>query len=127
MKKMFLLFSHKLTKQQQQDAIKTFEIEEFQYLPKDLQFIFSNIPSNLTSLEEYLIPLKTYLKDNAKNHDIVLIQGDFGAVYQMVNFSKSLGLTSVYSTTNRIIEEVFKDGKTIKKSIFEHVMFRRYI
>ena len=127
MKKLFLLFSHKLTKQQQQDAIKTFEIEEFQYLPKDLQFIFSNIPSNLTSLEEYLIPLKTYLKDNAKNHDIVLIQGDFGAVYQMVNFSKSLGLTSVYSTTNRIIEEVFKDGKTIKKSIFEHVMFRRYI
>ena len=126
MKKMFLLFSHKLTKQQQQDAIKTFEIEEFQYLPKDIQFIFSNIPSNLNSLEEYLIPLKRYLKDNARNEDIVLIQGDFGVVYQMVNFSKSIGLKSVYSTTNRKIEEIKENNKVIKKSIFEHVMFREY-
>ncbi len=33
----------------------------------------------------------------------------------MVNFSKNLGLKSVYATTNRVIEEISVDEKTIKK------------
>lgn len=45
----------------------------------------------------------------------------------MVNFSKDLGLIPVYATTSREIEEFEENGKTIKKSIFEHIRFREYL
>ena len=73
------------------------------------------------------MPIKDFLKENSHFGDVVLIQGDFGAVYHMVNFSKNLGLKSVYATTNRDIEEIVVDNQTIKKSVFRHVIFREYL
>ena len=116
MKKMFLLFSHKLTEDQEIDAKNTF----------DIQHIFSNVPVELKSLSEYLIPIKIFLKENSEYEDLVLIQGDFGVVYQMVNFVKSLGLKAVYSTTLRLSEEVFDAEGLFKMSIFKHRRFREY-
>ena len=62
MNKMFLLFSHTLTKNQKDDAMKSFGIEEFMYLPKELQELFSNVPNDLKKLSEYLTPIKLFLK-----------------------------------------------------------------
>ena len=126
MKKMFLLFSHNLTQIQIDDAKNNLDIEKFVSLSQDLQELWSNIPSDLIFIKEYLLPFRNFLKKNSNFGDVVLIQGDFGAVYQMVNFAKDLGLEAVYATTNRIIEEIVEDGKTIKKSIFEHRRFRNY-
>lgn len=126
MNKMFLLFSHTLTKNQKDDAMKSFGIEEFIYLPKDLQELFSNVPNDLKKLSEYLTPIKLFLKQYSKEGDFVLIQGDFGATYILVNFAKSLKLKAVYSTTKRVTQEFEEDGKIIKKSIFEHERFRDY-
>ena len=99
MKKMFLLFSHNLTQTQIDDAQNSLEIKEFVSLPNDLQMGWSNIPSEIESLKEYLIPFRNFLTENSEYDDVVLIQGDFGAVYQMVNFAKTLGLKTVYATT----------------------------
>ncbi|AXX84688.1 CRISPR-associated protein Csx20 [Aliarcobacter skirrowii] len=126
MNKMFLLFSHTLTKNQKDDAMKSFGIEEFIYLPKELQELFSNVPNDLKKLSEYLTPIKLFLKQYSKEGDFVLIQGDFGATYILVNFAKSLKLKAVYSTTKRVTQEFEEDGKIIKKSIFEHERFRDY-
>ncbi|WP_418179167.1 CRISPR-associated protein Csx20 [Aliarcobacter lanthieri] len=126
MKKMFLLFSHKLTQIQKDDAIKSFGIKEFIYLPENLQELFSNIPSDIDSLKEYINPIKGFLKEYSKKDDIVIIQGDFGATFILVNFAKSLGLKPVYATTKRVIQEFEENGKMIKKSIFEHRRFREY-
>jgi hypothetical protein len=126
MKKMFLLFSHTLTQTQIDDAKENLAIEEFISLNSDLQTIWSNIPSDMVLLNDYLLPFRNYLVENSEHEDVVLIQGDFGAVYQMVNFAKTLGLKTVYATTRRVIEEVVIDNKTVKKSIFEHRRFREY-
>ena len=105
MKKMFLLFSHSLTPSQIEDAKSNLGIEKFVYLPEDLQLLWSDIPSDLESLKEYLSLFRNFLVENSDFEDVVLIQGDFGAVYQMINFSKDLGLKAVYATTKRVIEE----------------------
>lgn len=126
MKQMFLLFSHKLTLSQEEDAINSLKVEKFIPLPKNLQDLFSNIPNDLDSLNNYLKPIKEFLKDYSINDDIALIQGDFGATYILVNFAKSLKLKAVYSTTKRVTQEFEEDGKIIKKSIFEHERFREY-
>lgn len=127
MKKMFLLFSHNLSEIQLNDAKSNWEVSEVVSLPNKLQDIWSNIPADIEKLREYLLPIRNFLAENSQYGDVVLIQGDFGAVYQMVNFSKDLGLIPVYATTSREIEEFEENGKTIKKSIFEHIRFREYL
>lgn len=127
MKKMFLLFSHNLSEIQLNDAKSNLEVSEVVSLPNKLQDIWSNIPADIENLREYLLPIRNFLAENSQYGDVVLIQGDFGAVYQMVNFSKDLGLIPVYATTSREIEEFEENGKTIKKSIFEHIRFREYL
>ncbi len=88
MKKMFLLFSHVLSEEQENDARKNLKINEFVSLDKDLQIIWSNISPDIPSVKEHLNPIKTFLLNNLQSNDIVLIQGEFGAVYEMVNIVK---------------------------------------
>ena len=126
MKKLFLLFSHTLTKSQESDAKASLGIEEFVALPNNLQTLWSNIPPQLTKLDDYLEPLKEYIRNKSKEGDIILIQGDFGGCYEMVNFVKSLGLKAVHSTTTRDVVEKTVNGKVEKFSRFEHVIFRLY-
>lgn len=119
MHKMFSLFSHNLTKAQKNDAISSLHVSEFIELPDTLQTLWSNIPAELQTLGKYLKPLKQYLADNAK-------QGDFGGVYEMVEFCKKNDFLAVYATTQREVKEVMQDNKVIKTSTFEHVIIRRY-
>jgi hypothetical protein len=122
--KMYLLFSHKLTDEQIEDA-KKLGVDEFVYLPDDLQRKFSNVPPELESIKEYAKDLEKFL-ENAKRGDYVLIQGDFGLTCRLVSFSKNKGLIPVYATTKRISKEIKKDGKVVKISEFMHIRFRRY-
>jgi hypothetical protein len=126
MKQLFLLFSHTLTDAQKQDAKKSLQVDRFIALPLDLQKLWSNIPADKKELSGYLEPLKEYLKSHAKKGDFVLIQGDFGGVYDMVNFSKSIDLIPVHSTTKREVKEKTIDDVVQKISIFKHVIYRRY-
>jgi len=126
MKKLFLLFSHTLTTEQIADAKETFKIEEFVELPLELQKLWSNVPSELDDVSLYLEPLKHYLKEQSSAEDMVLIQGDFGATYYMVNAVKSLGLKAVHATTKRDVVEKTIDDKVVKTSVFKHVRFRVY-
>ena len=123
---MFLLFSHTLTQDQIDDAKNSLGISKFVKLPDNLQTIWSGIPPELENLTEYLKPLKKFIKENANNNDAVLIQGDFGAVYEMVSFCKELNLTALYATTKRETKEVKKDDKIIKTSLFKHIRYRKY-
>ena len=126
MKKLILLFSHTLTPTQEKDAKNSFEVEVFLSLPKELQTLWSSIPSDLEGLNDYLEPLKSYLKSELEEGDMVLVQGDFGATFSMVSFIYKLGFKAVYSTTKRNVIEREVEGKVIKTSIFEHIRFREY-
>jgi hypothetical protein len=122
--KMYLLFSHKLTDAQIEDA-KRLGVDEFVYLPQDLQQKWSNVPPELESIKEYAKAFEEFLK-SARKGDYVLIQGDFGLTCHMVNFSKNNGLIPVYATTKRISKDINQNGKIIKISEFQHIRFRMY-
>jgi len=124
--KMFLLFSHKLTDEQIKDAKENLGVNEFVYLPPSLQKKFSNVPPELEDIKEYSQIFIDFLKDNAKKEDFVLIQGDFGVVFNVVEFCKECNLRAVYSTTKRVVKEQIIDGKVVKISEFKHIKFRRY-
>jgi len=124
MKKMILLFSHNLTPDQKNDAMTTFGVEEFLPLEADLQKLWSNIPADLANLNDYLKPIKSFLKEVLNHDDMVLIQGDFGATCHLAHFVRELGGVGVYATTVRDVVEKQEGGVIVKTSIFKHVRFR---
>ena len=113
---MILLFSHELTKAQIDDAQLNLNVCNFIYLPQELQTIWSNIPPEINCLNDYLPKINKFLKENSEQDDYVLIQGDFGATYLMINYSKSLGLIPIYSTNKRKVKEILeRKGVKYKK------------
>jgi hypothetical protein len=127
--KFFLLFSHKLTPAQIEDATQNWGISQIVYLPPQLQKLWSNVPPELDLKEveiQILKPIKRFLLENGKEGDRVLIQGDFGAVCRMVEFAKRRELVPLYATTRREVEERKEGDKIVKISHFKHIRFRRF-
>ncbi len=125
---LYLLFSHTLTAAQTEDATQSLAVQHFVALPEDLQSRWSSIPPELPSLDDHLVPILDWLRAHAQPEDFVLVQGDFGATFYVVDTCRREGLgTPVYATTQRLTEEVpQEDGSIRKVSTFRHVRFRRF-
>jgi len=121
-----LLFSHTLTPQQEKDAKESLGVSRIVPLREDLRQRFANVPPELESLDEYVRPFVEYLLEVGEPGDFVLIQGEFGLVYRLVEVAKAMGLVPIYATTKRVVKEEQENGRVIKRSVFEHVRFRRY-
>lgn len=127
MSKFFLLFSHTLTPEQAADARETLGVTEFVALPPEWQAVWSDVPPDAEYLADHLLPLLHWLSQQAQPGDVVLIQGDFGAVYLTVKWALQRRLIPVYATTRReVVETTLPDGSIQKQSRFQHVRFRRY-
>ena len=126
MSKLFLFFSHEITDKQKEDAKNNLGIAEIIKLPDDLQKKWSNVPAELDSLAEYLMPFREWLEKNFEDDDYILVQGEFGAVYFIVQWAKKNDLTPVYSTTERRSKEKVEGDKVKSVKIFEHKQFREY-
>ena len=129
MPKLFLLFSHYVTDEQFEDAKRTLKITEFISLPKELQFIFSNVPADLETIDAYLQPILDWINEHCTDkNDYILVQGDFGATYFLVDYCKKNNYaTPIYATTERkSVEELQADGSIKTQRIFKHKRFRLY-
>ena len=123
MKTMYILMSHKMTEQQKEDAKKTLDVHNFVVLPTE---VWSQIPAETKSVESSLLQLKAQLIAQSKRADILLVQGDYGATFNMVQFTKEIGLIPVYATSRRNVFEVVDGEKVTTVREFRHVRFRKY-
>ena len=69
---MILLFSHKLNEKQIKEAKDIWGVSEFVSLPKELQKIWSNIPSDVETLDNILKSIKDYIFEISTKNDVVL-------------------------------------------------------
>ena len=126
-RKMYLVFSHKLTEKQIEDAKSNLDVEEFIYLPTELQNIWSNISPRKEDMKDDLNELVVWIDENISKEDYVLIQGDYGATYYLVEYCKSKGLKPIYSTTEREAIETITGNNTIVLSHkVSHIRYREY-
>ncbi len=126
MKSMFLIISHILTSEQIAEAREKFNITNFTSLPDQLQTLWSQVPPELPSIKKHIMPIKNWLATNAKSDDIVLVQGDFGATFMIVDYCLDNNLIPIYATTKRNVEETILNENIISKRKFSHVLFRLY-
>ena len=124
---LFLIFNHEITPVQENDARSSLGIGQIRCLPPDLKELWRQIPPDLTEISSYLEPIKNRLARQAAESDYVLIQGDFGACYIMVQFAFEKGFVPVYSTTRReAVEEQQSDGAVRLVHNFKHQSYRKY-
>lgn len=124
---LFLIFNHQITQKQEADAFISLDVKKVVCLPDELKNLWSQIPPDLPKIGGYLEPLKNWLARQAKKNDYVLIQGDFGACFILVNFAFEIGLIPIYSTTEREADEEYeKDGTVNLVHQFRHRIFRKY-
>ena len=127
MSRLFLIFNHKLTGEQEQDARVSLGVERMVELPRELKDLWGGFPPEAQEINPLLGPVREWLASEGKEGDFVLIQGDFGATYLMVNFAFELKMIPVYATTKREAkEERQSDGSTKLVHRFKHTIFRRY-
>jgi len=125
--RLFLIFNHEITEQQAEDARTSLGVEKIVDLPDDLKALWQNVPAEAPRIRAFLKPVMDWLARHAMAGDHVLVQGDFGACYIMVNYAFNRGLVPVYSTTDRqAAEEKLSDGTVVLKHVFKHVRFRKY-
>ncbi|WP_297988410.1 CRISPR-associated protein Csx20 [uncultured Campylobacter sp.] len=123
MKTLFTLINHTLTSEQEEDARKNLNVDKFINIT-DARW--SDIDPSEKSVIEFVEAYKDKLKKQAKAGDVLLVQGDYGATYNMIRFAKNMGLIAVYATTNRIVSERVENGKVVIKREFKHARFREY-
>ena len=123
MKTLFILMNHALTPEQEEDARKNLNIAKFVNIADPNR---GDIDPSEKSIIKTVEIYKDILKSQAKESDVLLVQGDFGATYNIVNFAKKMGLNTVYATTKRIVSEYIEDGKVVTKREFKHARFREY-
>lgn len=124
---LFLIFNHKLTATQKADAERTLQVSRFVTLPGPLQQWWSNIPPDAELDTKALQQIGRWLLEQAAAGDYVLLQGDFGATFYLVDFCLQKGLVPLYATTmRRTSESIDERGRVEKISRFQHVAFRKY-
>lgn len=127
MKRMFLLFSHTLTEAQMQNAQETFGLLEFCRLPEDLQALWSSVDPRGELPIADLDRIVDFLLLESDPGDIVLVQGDFGAVYYVADACLETNRIPVYATTYRqCVETRHPDGSVSVTHTFSHIQFRPY-
>jgi len=127
-RKLFLLFNHTLTEAQKHDAEISLHIDQYVYMPGKLRAFWENIPPEGNIDAEILDAVNSWLLENASADDYILVQGDFGAVFYVVDFCLQHGLVPVYSTTSRNYEEKrLPDAYIESRHVFRHVQYRKYI
>lgn len=123
----FLLFSHRLTPAQEEELAREWNVAVVRPLPDALKPLWAHIPPKIPSLRGHLQPVLQWVEAEAAPGDVILVQGDFGAVFLAVSWALGKGLVPVYATTERVVEETEQpDGSVIQKRVFRHVRFRRY-
>lgn len=127
MPRLVLLFNHTLTKTQAADARTDLGVSGFVEPPESIKALWADIPASAAEIRPYLQPVFDWLAGASDPGDRVLVQGDFGAVFFVVQHALETGRVPIYSTTRReAAEEVNPDGSVRLTHRFHHVRFREY-
>ncbi len=124
---LFLLFHHLLTEAQAAEARRELGVDKIIKPPAALSRIWADIPPEPESISDILEPVFTWIDNNISEGDFLLVQGDFGACYLVLQHISSSGIIPVYSTTMRQASENRLDDNTVNLThTFRHVRFRTY-
>ena len=128
MRNMLILLNHRLSDEQVCDARKNLGIESFIKPSFSISEYWKNIDPSGKLFKEKLTEILDWINSDSQIGDYIVIQGEFGASFYIIEYSFNKGLVPVYATTKRVYaENSLKNNKIERKHVFRHVQFRRYV
>lgn len=125
--KLLSIISHTLLEEQIEEAKNVLKIDSIVLMPEEIRNIWSNIsPFGYFPIDK-INEIIRWISMVSEEYDYVLVQGDFGATYYIVDYCIKSNRIPIYSTTKREVEEHTKDGSVEIKKVFRHVNFRKYV
>jgi hypothetical protein len=86
---------------------------------------FPNVPATATSEEVVAMAEKTITGTGINAGDVVMCQGEFSLTYAVTSRLLARGVKVVVACSERSVQEVIKDGVSVKTAVFEFVKFRQ--
>lgn len=122
------ILSHELLNSQVDELKNTWNVDKIINLPEKLKSAWSNVnPSDDLEDDFNLVyKLKTFILENTNQEDYVIVQGEWGMTFTIVNMCFELNRVPIYATTERKTKETVKDGQVHSEKVFEHIRFRKY-
>ena len=125
MVKAFCLLNHELTQNQILELKNRFNVENIIYPPEELSRKWSQIPAE-KELDKTIIGNVINWLTAANKGDLLIVQGEFGATFMIVDYALKNELIPLHAVTKRVAVE-HRDGEVVSKQyVFEHVCFRKY-
>ena len=122
-----LLWSHQITFEQTIDLKSNWGVELIFEMAEAIKNAWGQVPTSEIDFFSYTDKVREWLLKVTKKDDVVVIQGEYGLTYFMVNWCLSRDLVPVYALTERRSEEIkAPDGAITKISRFCHCGFRVY-
>lgn len=120
--------NHELTPHQEKEVKEVMKCRCIITPPKKIKDIWIKITPYGMIDTEALEEITDYLSIKAREGDYVLVQGEFGATFYIVDYCFWNGLVPVYATSERRYNERHtEEGSIERHHIFSHVQFRKYV
>ncbi|MEA2113990.1 MAG: CRISPR-associated protein Csx20 [Thermodesulfobacteriota bacterium] len=124
---LFLLFNHLLTDSQADQARQELGVQDIVVPPEEVSRCWVDIPPEPISIRDVLNPVFSWIDREIPAGSFLLVQGDFGACYLVLEHVAGREITPVYATTRRQAVEQRVGNDTVRLThTFRHVRFRQY-
>lgn len=121
----YCLLNHQLTKKQIAELTMEFGTAQIFYPPKNICELWAQV-SPMEEDNQTVHTITSWLS-SAKDGDLVIIQGEYGSTFSLVDFALKKKLVPVFAATKRIAKEE-QNGEIVSRHyIFEHVRFKKYV
>lgn len=125
MPKVYCLLNHALTQNQIKELKEKYNASDIIYPSEELSASWSQIPATETLDMSIINNVVLWLKDACAD-DLLIIQGEFGSTFMLVDYALKRKLIPLYAVTKRVASEQ-RNGETVSRHyVFEHVCFRKY-
>lgn len=125
MKTAFCLLNHELTENQVSELRKEYSVSNIIYPDSNLSGIWSQIPATQKLNKTPIYAVVDWLAA-AQAGDVVIIQGEVGSTFMLVDYALKKKLIPIHAVSKRVSKEVRVGEQVQKQNIFEHVCFREY-
>lgn len=124
MNKAYCLLNHELTDLQIVELKNDYSLTDIIYPNEDIKKLWMQLPF-VDYTKSFFSRILKWL-DNTTKGDVLIIQGEFGATFALVDYCLNKSLIPIHSVTKRVAKER-RDGEKVHREYeFEHIRFRRY-
>lgn len=125
MKTAFCLINHQLTENQITELREKYSVSNIKYPEPALSQVWAQIPATQHLDMKPINSVIEWLAD-AKAGDLVIIQGEYGSTFLLVDYAMKNKLVPLHAVSKRIAKEIRVGEQVQKQNVFEHVCFRVY-